>query len=357
MSNVNTSAVIVLNETGQILLLRRGKTAPWEPGKWSLPGGVIDPGETPEQAAIRETYEEVGIRINQIKKLKVIDSGEGWAIAFFICKDWSGTPELKETHGVLENDQMAWADKNELKRYRFVPTVSEALTTYFEGIKMKFNENYIKKVIKEEIQIVLETEFDRGEQEFLNSGDPRGYHNNLKTIMLMRNPRPSEEELFVLFGNQLIEMYDQEATTGEGVPIHHLKFDLGREGIHNMEELIQDFDVNPHKNKAVFDIRTDANGKYILVANDKFESKPLTEKKKACKPAKGKRFAKRVNGKCRSFGQAGQAKGGGDRIRPGTKKGDAYCARSAKIKKCKNPPCANDLSRKKWKCRGSKSMK
>ena len=84
----------------------------------------------------------------------------------------------------------------------------------------------------------------------------------------------------------------------------------------------------------------------------------LDEKaKKACKPSKGKRFAKRVDGKCRSFGQKGQAKGGGDRIRPGTKKGDAYCARSAKIKKCKNPPCANALSRKKWKCRGSKSMK
>lgn len=81
------------------------------------------------------------------------------------------------------------------------------------------------------------------------------------------------------------------------------------------------------------------------------------KKKKPCKPAKGKRFAKRVNGKCRSYGQAGKAKGGGDRIRPGTKKGDAYCARSAKIKKCKNPPCANALSRKKWKCRGSKSMK
>ena len=81
------------------------------------------------------------------------------------------------------------------------------------------------------------------------------------------------------------------------------------------------------------------------------------KKKKACKPSKGKRFAKRVNGKCRSYGQAGQAKSGGDRIRPGTKKGDAYCARSAGIKKCKNPPCANTLSRKKWKCRGKKSMK
>ena len=87
---------------------------------------------------------------------------------------------------------------------------------------------------------------------------------------------------------------------------------------------------------------------------DELEEK---KKKKPCKPSKGKRFAKRVDGKCRSYGQKGKAKDGGDRIRPGTKKGDAYCARSAKIKKCKNPPCANDLSRKKWKCRGSKSMK
>ena len=83
----------------------------------------------------------------------------------------------------------------------------------------------------------------------------------------------------------------------------------------------------------------------------------LEEKKKGkCKPSKGKRFAKRVNGKCRSFGQKGKAKGGGDRIRPGTKKAHAYCARSAKIKKCKNPPCANTLSRKKWKCQGSRSV-
>ena len=83
----------------------------------------------------------------------------------------------------------------------------------------------------------------------------------------------------------------------------------------------------------------------------------IDEKKGKCKPSKGKRFAKRVSGKCRSFGQKGKAKKGGDRIRPGTAKGHAYCARSAKIKKCKNPPCANALSRKKWKCQGSRSVK
>jgi hypothetical protein len=59
------------------------------------------------------------------------------------------------------------------------------------------------------------------------------------------------------------------------------------------------------------------------------------------------------------YGQSGKAKDGKDRIRPGTKKGDAYCARSAKIKgDWKNDPNSpNNLSRKKWRCRGSKSMK
>ena len=107
-----------------------------------------------------------------------------------------------------------------------------------------------------------------------------------------------------------------------------------------------------------------AEGEYYIDAVDMNEEycpecaqMEEAKKKKACKPSKGKRFAKRVDGKCRSFGQSGKAKSGGDRIRPGTKKGDAYCARSAGIKKCKNPPCANTLSRKKWKCRGKKSMK
>jgi hypothetical protein len=59
------------------------------------------------------------------------------------------------------------------------------------------------------------------------------------------------------------------------------------------------------------------------------------------------------------YGQAGKAADGGDRIRPGTAKGDAYCARSNAIKgdwrSDKNSP--NNLSRRKWKCSGSKSMK
>jgi len=82
-------------------------------------------------------------------------------------------------------------------------------------------------------------------------------------------------------------------------------------------------------------------------------------------PSKGKRFVKVYKNpktgrtKKVSYGQAGKAKDGGDRIRPGTKKGDAYCARSNKIKGDwrKNPNSPNSLSRKKWKCSGEKSRR
>lgn len=79
------------------------------------------------------------------------------------------------------------------------------------------------------------------------------------------------------------------------------------------------------------------------------------------KPRFSKTFTNPATGRKNTveYGQAGKAKDGGDRIRPGTKKGDAYCARSAKIKGDwkSDPNSPNNLSRKKWKCRGSKSMK
>jgi hypothetical protein len=137
------------------------------------------------------------------------------------------------------------------------------------------------------------------------------------------------------------------------------------ERVKNCEEILEDFEphmmYNPETGKG---IKAMTHGKHLSLKNKGYvHDKPDVDearkkkKKKPCKKAKGKKFVKRVNGRCRSYGQAGKAKDGGARIRPGTKKGDAYCARSAKIKKCKKPPCANALSRKKWKCRGSKSMR
>ena len=79
------------------------------------------------------------------------------------------------------------------------------------------------------------------------------------------------------------------------------------------------------------------------------------------KPAKGKMFAKKVkNPKTGrtikvSYGQSGKAKDGGKRIRPGTSKGDSYCARSAgQMKKfpkaAKDPNSRLRQARRRWNC-------
>ena len=70
-------------------------------------------------------------------------------------------------------------------------------------------------------------------------------------------------------------------------------------------------------------------------------------------PRKGKAKVKiTASGKKVSYGQAGKAKGGGSRVKPGTSKGDSYCARSLGIKKRlskkkqNDPNTPNNLSRK-----------
>jgi len=49
-------AGLVRNEAGQILFLVRSDN-----GRWDLPAGAIDPGETPAQAVVREVREETGL--------------------------------------------------------------------------------------------------------------------------------------------------------------------------------------------------------------------------------------------------------------------------------------------------------
>lgn len=49
---------VVLDDEDQVLLHRRADT-----GVWALPGGIIDPGEEPADAAVRECYEETGVMV------------------------------------------------------------------------------------------------------------------------------------------------------------------------------------------------------------------------------------------------------------------------------------------------------
>lgn len=53
---MSSAAVALFTDDDHVLVVKA-----WYKKYWSFPGGVVDPGETPRQAAVRETHEEVGL--------------------------------------------------------------------------------------------------------------------------------------------------------------------------------------------------------------------------------------------------------------------------------------------------------
>ncbi|WP_326561417.1 NUDIX hydrolase [Micromonospora sp. NBC_01796] len=58
------AGVLLVDPSGAVLMQLRDEYAPRHPNLWGIPGGHIEPGETPEQAAHRELLEETGLRVD-----------------------------------------------------------------------------------------------------------------------------------------------------------------------------------------------------------------------------------------------------------------------------------------------------
>jgi len=92
---------LIFNEEGKILLALRGRKAKNERGKWEIPGGAVEFGETLEQAIMREVKEEMGIEIHVKQLLHVADhileeEGQHWVSPTFICEIISGELGINE---------------------------------------------------------------------------------------------------------------------------------------------------------------------------------------------------------------------------------------------------------------------
>src|SRR5215475_101803 len=63
------ATIIVVDRRGHVLLQHRTADAPVAPNKWGLPGGHINPGECPHDAARRELFEETGLWVDRLSLL------------------------------------------------------------------------------------------------------------------------------------------------------------------------------------------------------------------------------------------------------------------------------------------------
>lgn len=70
LKKVHAAGLIISDAEKNLLLLQRVIQHP-DGGKWCVPGGAVEAGETPLEAAVRETFEETGLRIDAVNVFHV----------------------------------------------------------------------------------------------------------------------------------------------------------------------------------------------------------------------------------------------------------------------------------------------
>ena len=112
-----TVVAAVIERAGRILVCRRRADQP-HAGKWEFPGGKVEPGETPEQALVRELEEELGIRAQagpEITRYQFAYPGKDpILLVFFSVTAFSGEPRN------LVFDAMEWTAAAGLPGYDFL---------------------------------------------------------------------------------------------------------------------------------------------------------------------------------------------------------------------------------------------
>lgn len=106
-----STAIIVHN--GRVLMARRRQ----QEGKllWAFPGGGIEAGETPEEAAVREVAEEVGLEVEASKVLgDRVHPQSGVHMTYVACSVIAGEATVVDEEELAE---VAWLEHGQIPEY------------------------------------------------------------------------------------------------------------------------------------------------------------------------------------------------------------------------------------------------
>jgi 8-oxo-dGTP diphosphatase len=111
---VKLATLCYVRKNGQTLMLFRNKKKnDMHQGKWNGLGGKLEPGETPEECAMREIWEESGLRVVDLRLKGLLTfpafaAQEDWYTFVFLVEDFAG--EL----GSSAEGELRWIDNDEL---------------------------------------------------------------------------------------------------------------------------------------------------------------------------------------------------------------------------------------------------
>lgn len=100
-------------------------------GKWTMPGGKLEFGESFEEAAKRETMEETGIKVKSMELICVnndIIETAHFVTMGFLCEDFENDPKVMEPEEITE---WKWFDLDDLPKPLYFPS-EKVLRNYKE---------------------------------------------------------------------------------------------------------------------------------------------------------------------------------------------------------------------------------
>ena len=111
--NPNVGVAVIFERDGQVLLVKRKNSH--GAGSWAVPGGHLEFGETPEECAVRESREEVGIAISSASFAAITndifkEEGKHYITIWMHAASFEGEPCIAAHDEVAEVRWFSWTD-------------------------------------------------------------------------------------------------------------------------------------------------------------------------------------------------------------------------------------------------------